>query len=66
MIDRIDHGFLDGGLGEIPEPLRLRPLRMLDDRFLDVVPLDEIDGVTKKGSVLAYCHFDLLGEFLDA
>lgn len=45
MVNRIDHRFLDGGLGEVPEPLRLRTLRVLDDRFLEVVPLDEIDGI---------------------
>ena len=45
VVDRIDHRFLDGGMGEVPEPLRLRALRMLDDRFLDVVPLDETDGI---------------------
>ena len=46
VVDRIDHRFLDGGLGEVPKPLRLRALRMLDDRFLDVIPLDETDGIT--------------------
>ena len=32
-------------MGEVPKPLRLRALRMLDDRFLDVVSLDETDGI---------------------
>ena len=45
VIDRIDHRFLDGGMGEIPKALGLRPLRVLEDRFFKIVPLDEVDRV---------------------
>ena len=45
MIDRIDHRLLDGGIGEIPEALRLRPIRMLEDCLLEIIALDEAQGI---------------------
>ena len=47
MIDRIHHRLLDGSIGEIPETLRLWPIGMLEDRLLEIIPLDEAQSIPR-------------------
>ena len=47
MVDGVDQGFLDGGDGIVPESLRFRPVGMLDDGLLEIIPRDEVYGLAQ-------------------
>ena len=47
MVDGVDQGFLDSGDRIIPEAFRFRPVGMLDDRLLEMIPRDEVDRLAQ-------------------
>ena len=47
MIDRVDQGFLNGGVGEVPDPRSLCAVGMLDDCLAQVVALDVAQGFAR-------------------
>ena len=47
MVDCVNQGLFDSGMGKIPESFRLRVMWVLDDCFLQVVSNDKVGGLTK-------------------